>query len=97
MLWARLFLFACILAQSITTPMIQARPLICLLTDIKTENVLVYRSTPSATNNPDDPVLPLEIRIVDLGSAAFETDWHQPLIGTNEYRAPEAILQVRIE
>ena len=55
----------------------------------------MYRSTASATNNPDDPELPLEIRIVDLGSAVFENDWHQPLIGTNEYRAPEAILQVR--
>lgn len=66
-----------------------------LRADIKTENVLLYHSiAPSNAKDYDDPALPLEVRIVDLGSATFENDWHQPLIGTNEYRAPEAILQL---
>jgi serine/threonine protein kinase len=61
-------------------------------TDIKTENVLVhYGVDPS---DQDGTAHPLAVRIVDLGSAIFENDWHQPLIGTNEYRAPEAILQL---
>ena len=33
------------------------------------------------------------IKVVDLGSAIFVNDWHPPVIGTLEYRAPEIILQ----
>ena len=63
-------------------------------TDLKTENVLVYhRPDPSTGLENDDVTYPLSVRIVDLGSATFEDKWHQPLIGTNEYRAPESILQ----
>ena len=64
-------------------------------TDMKTDNVLVYhRPEPGDDNSEiDDPQYPLAVRIVDVGSACFDADWHQPLIGTNEYRSPEAVLQ----
>ena len=57
-------------------------------TDLKTDNVLLYhRPDPSTGIEDDDVSLPLEVRIVDLGSAAFDNGWKQPNIGTNEYRA----------
>eukprot|EP00277_Geminigera_cryophila_P014420 CAMPEP_0179439324 /NCGR_PEP_ID=MMETSP0799-20121207/22959_1 /TAXON_ID=46947 /ORGANISM="Geminigera cryophila, Strain CCMP2564" /LENGTH=635 /DNA_ID=CAMNT_0021221631 /DNA_START=51 /DNA_END=1954 /DNA_ORIENTATION=- len=63
-------------------------------TDLKTENVLVYhRPDPSTGIENDEAHFPLSVRVVDLGSATFEDAWHQPLIGTNEYRAPESVLQ----
>ena len=62
-------------------------------TDLKTENVLVYHRADTSTGlHNDDINFPLSVRIVDLGSAVFENAWHQDCIGTNEYRAPEAVL-----
>jgi len=62
-------------------------------TDLKTENVLIYhRPDPDTGLENDDPTFPLSVRIIDLGSAVFDDQWHQPLVGTNEYRAPENIL-----
>jgi dual-specificity kinase len=54
-------------------------------TDMKPDNVLLRRgcSEPSAG-----------ITLVDFGSAVQEGAWKQSLIGTREYRAPEAILQI---
>ncbi|EKX31268.1 hypothetical protein GUITHDRAFT_91235 [Guillardia theta CCMP2712] len=52
-------------------------------TDIKAENILL-------AHGPDGAVT---IKVVDLGSAIFVNDWHPPVIGTLEYRAPEIILQ----
>jgi serine/threonine protein kinase len=65
-------------------------------TDMKTENILVYHrfDQEDILHERDDVRLPLTVRIVDLGSATFESEWHQPIIGTNEYRAPEGILQL---
>lgn len=54
-------------------------------TDLKTDNVLVYhRADESTADEIDDPTFPLAVRIVDLGSAAFESNWHPPVIGTAE-------------
>ena len=62
-------------------------------TDLKTDNVIVYhRPDPATGLENDDPTYPLSVRIIDLGSATFDDQWHQPLVGTNEYRAPENIL-----
>jgi serine/threonine protein kinase len=35
-----------------------------------------------------------EIKIIDLGSATFEHEYHSTVISTRHYRAPEVILQV---
>mmetsp|Transcript_199 Transcript_199/g.436 ORF Transcript_199/g.436 Transcript_199/m.436 type:complete len:489 (+) Transcript_199:212-1678(+) len=53
-------------------------------TDIKTDNLMI--------NGHDASGAPL-VKIVDLGSAIFRSDPHPDMIGTKEYRAPEAVLQ----
>jgi len=58
-----------------------------LHTDIKTDNVLIYQNSSIQDNSP------LAVKLVDFGSANPEKEWHPPLIGTPEYRAPEAVLQ----
>lgn len=34
----------------------------------------------------------MELKIIDFGSATFESDYHSSLINTRQYRAPEVIL-----
>ena len=51
--------------------------------DVKTENVLLVSQTDSA----------MFVKLVDFGSALYSSSWHPPLVGTMNYRAPEAILQ----
>jgi serine/threonine protein kinase len=65
-------------------------------TDLKPENILMYhRPGPKIRIDDDDDVKkPVCIRIVDLGSAVFEKGWHQPEIGTQEYRPPEVVLRL---
>eukprot|EP00292_Cryptomonas_paramecium_P033772 CAMPEP_0113723662 /NCGR_PEP_ID=MMETSP0038_2-20120614/38574_1 /TAXON_ID=2898 /ORGANISM="Cryptomonas paramecium" /LENGTH=647 /DNA_ID=CAMNT_0000653329 /DNA_START=84 /DNA_END=2023 /DNA_ORIENTATION=+ /assembly_acc=CAM_ASM_000170 len=58
-------------------------------TDLKTDNVLVRRGQPTA----DYPSGPLLLTIIDVGSAIYCSETHPAAIGTQEYRAPEAILQ----
>jgi dual-specificity kinase len=63
-------------------------------TDLKPENILMYhRPDPNIGKEDDDVKNPVCVRIVDLGSAVFEKGWHQPEIGTQEYRPPEVVLQ----
>jgi dual-specificity kinase len=52
-------------------------------TDIKSENILLAAGPEGAYT----------IKLVDMGSAIFTSWWHPPIIGTMEYRAPEALLQ----
>lgn len=51
-------------------------------TDLKPENILLA-STDRSSN---------AIKLIDFGSATFETQHHSPLISTRHYRAPEVIL-----
>jgi dual-specificity kinase len=55
-----------------------------LHTDIKTDNIMIDGHSSDGT--------PL-IKIVDLGSAITGSSPHPNMIGTKEYRAPEAVLQ----
>mmetsp|Transcript_14718 Transcript_14718/g.34945 ORF Transcript_14718/g.34945 Transcript_14718/m.34945 type:complete len:516 (-) Transcript_14718:221-1768(-) len=55
-----------------------------LHTDIKTDNIMI--DSISADGIPC-------IKIVDLGSAIGRNDPHPDMIGTKEYRSPEAVLQ----
>jgi serine/threonine protein kinase len=54
-------------------------------TDIKTDNILL-----AGENSEGMPTVVL----ADLGSATYRKEWHPDQIGTKEYRAPEAVLQV---
>lgn len=57
-------------------------------TDLKPENILLAEPLSNkhthATSNA--------IKMIDFGSATFETHHHSPLISTRHYRAPEVIL-----
>lgn len=57
-------------------------------TDIKTENILLSSGAEHRWETE-----PLKIKLVDFGSALYDKDWHPPLVGTMQYRPPEAVLQ----
>jgi serine/threonine protein kinase len=72
-------------------------------TDLKPENILFVDDGGVACNrgekSPDVRGVPpklnsSEIKIIDLGSATFEEEYHSTVISTRHYRAPEVILQV---
>ncbi|KAI0563444.1 Serine/threonine protein kinase [Gracilaria domingensis] len=50
-------------------------------TDLKPENILLA-----------DPKCPNDIKLIDFGSATFESQHHSAVISTRHYRAPEVIL-----
>eukprot|EP00293_Proteomonas_sulcata_P006468 CAMPEP_0184322100 /NCGR_PEP_ID=MMETSP1049-20130417/122841_1 /TAXON_ID=77928 /ORGANISM="Proteomonas sulcata, Strain CCMP704" /LENGTH=490 /DNA_ID=CAMNT_0026643123 /DNA_START=486 /DNA_END=1958 /DNA_ORIENTATION=- len=54
-------------------------------TDIKTDNILLMSDAKDGTPR---------VKVADLGSATYRNEWHPDLIGTKEYRAPEAVLQI---
>lgn len=53
-------------------------------TDLKPENILLDLSSPARG--------PSTIKLIDFGSATYESQHHSPLISTRHYRAPEVIL-----
>ncbi|KAF8223105.1 kinase-like protein [Tricholoma matsutake] len=72
-------------------------------TDLKPENILLvhndYRTVavaiPGKRNAPSRSKRILEstdIRLIDFGSATFETEYHSTVVSTRHYRAPEIIL-----
>lgn len=70
-------------------------------TDLKPENILFVddcRHVADGNKSPDirskSVMDSSEIKIIDLGSATFEHDYHSTIISTRHYRAPEVILQV---
>jgi len=71
-------------------------------TDLKPENILFVDDGGVPSRNgeksPDVRGVPKlnssEIKIIDLGSATFEEEYHSTVISTRHYRAPEVILQV---
>ena len=60
-------------------------------TDIKPENILLV--DPGTSGLPDNKAR-LKVKIGDLGSACWTTKRFSVSIGTREYRAPEALLEV---
>jgi serine/threonine protein kinase len=71
-------------------------------TDLKPENILFVDDGGAVgrhgEKSPDVRGVPKlnssEIKIIDLGSATFEDEYHSTVISTRHYRAPEVILQV---
>lgn len=71
-------------------------------TDLKPENILfvddggiaAHRGEKSPDVRGTLKLNSSEIKIIDLGSATFEDEYHSTIISTRHYRAPEVILQV---
>ena len=79
-------------------------------TDLKPENILLVNNTyqtftynryiPSSTtltqrNAKNRKVLlDTDIRLIDFGSATFDTEYHSTVVSTRHYRAPEIILNL---
>ena len=61
-------------------------------TDIKPENVLIM-GCPPETDSFKEPVLGLRVKVADLGSSCWVNKKFSVKIGTQEYRAPEVLLQ----
>ncbi|WVR08517.1 hypothetical protein IAU60_005572 [Kwoniella sp. DSM 27419] len=67
-------------------------------TDLKPENILLYSNEarlvgPRARNARSKSILRnTEIRLIDFGSATFESEYHSSVVSTRHYRAPEIIL-----
>ena len=61
-------------------------------TDIKPENVLIM-GCPPETDSFKEPVLGLRVKVADLGSSCWVNEKFSVKIGTQEYRAPEVLLQ----
>lgn len=77
-------------------------------TDLKPENILLINSRwcqaqPEGIitrkrkelfhqSNPDRILLHTDIRLIDFGSAIFDSEYHPSVVSTRHYRAPEIIL-----
>ncbi|KAK8850533.1 hypothetical protein IAR55_004451 [Kwoniella newhampshirensis] len=67
-------------------------------TDLKPENILLCSNEarlvgPRVRNAKSKSILRnTEIRLIDFGSATFESEYHSSVVSTRHYRAPEIIL-----
>ena len=67
-------------------------------TDLKPENILLldsgYDKEPVAPGSKHTTRVPHSsaIRLIDFGSATWETQYHSSVVSTRHYRAPEVIL-----
>ncbi|OXG91888.1 dual-specificity kinase [Cryptococcus neoformans var. grubii Br795] len=67
-------------------------------TDLKPENILLCSNEarlagPRVRNARSKSILKnTEIRLIDFGSATFESEYHSSVVSTRHYRAPEIIL-----
>eukprot|EP00284_Hemiselmis_tepida_P009805 CAMPEP_0174923108 /NCGR_PEP_ID=MMETSP1355-20121228/6361_1 /TAXON_ID=464990 /ORGANISM="Hemiselmis tepida, Strain CCMP443" /LENGTH=256 /DNA_ID=CAMNT_0016168763 /DNA_START=46 /DNA_END=816 /DNA_ORIENTATION=- len=59
-------------------------------TDVKTDNILLTHGCDWRTAEAAGA---LRVKLVDFGSALWATEWHPNLVGTMQYRPPEAVLQ----
>ncbi|XP_072285069.1 dual specificity protein kinase CLK2 [Pyxicephalus adspersus] len=68
-------------------------------TDLKPENILFVDSDYDLTYNVEKKrdercVRKTDIRVVDFGSATFDSEHHSTIVSTRHYRAPEVILEL---
>ena len=62
-------------------------------TDLKPENILLVSTKYSHDDNGKRIPKSAEIKVIDLGSATFEDEYHTKIVSTRHYRAPEVILE----
>jgi len=66
-------------------------------TDLKPENILLARSNykhePHSSTTTKVPIYS-DIKLIDFGSATFDSHHHTAIISTRHYRAPEVILGI---
>ncbi|RKP14062.1 kinase-like domain-containing protein [Piptocephalis cylindrospora] len=68
-------------------------------TDLKPENILFARNSfrkvePGSAGKVKEEIVDSEIRLIDFGSATFNTEYHSAIVSTRHYRAPEIILGI---
>ncbi|XP_077319917.1 LOW QUALITY PROTEIN: dual specificity protein kinase CLK2 [Lithobates pipiens] len=68
-------------------------------TDLKPENILFVDSDYDLTYNVEKKrdercVKKTDVRVVDFGSATFDSEHHSTIVSTRHYRAPEVILEL---
>ncbi|CAI9544865.1 unnamed protein product [Staurois parvus] len=68
-------------------------------TDLKPENILFVDSDYDLTYNVEKKrdercVKNTSVRVVDFGSATFDSEHHSTIVSTRHYRAPEVILEL---
>ena len=60
-------------------------------TDLKPENIMLVDSKSRIQENHKE-LIHTDIRLIDFGSAIFDSDYHSSVVSTRHYRAPEIIL-----
>ena len=67
-------------------------------TDLKPENVLFVDSTACQYGNRNPKfskiLLKTDIKVIDFGLAVFDYEFHQDVVSTRHYRAPEVIMRL---
>uniref|UniRef100_A0A8R1I688 Protein kinase domain-containing protein n=1 Tax=Caenorhabditis japonica TaxID=281687 RepID=A0A8R1I688_CAEJA len=66
-------------------------------TDLKPENILFVDSryaTKMVDKKPTRVLINTHVRLIDFGSATFDTEHHSTIVSTRHYRAPEVILEL---
>ncbi|KAI9362966.1 kinase-like protein [Zopfochytrium polystomum] len=65
-------------------------------TDLKPENLMLQNTNSVVVdvkdNRPRKELIDTRIKLIDFGSAIFETDYHSSVVSTRHYRAPEIIM-----
>lgn len=85
-------------AKSLLRSMSYLHSLKLVHTDLKPENILLCSNEarlagPRVRNARSKSILKnTEIRLIDFGSATFESEYHSSVVSTRHYRAPEIIL-----
>lgn len=65
------------------------RQVVDLHSTCHTANIYLQRNAPA---KPRRILQSTEIRLIDFGSATFESEYHSTVVSTRHYRAPEIIL-----
>uniref|UniRef100_A0A3B3ZBZ4 dual-specificity kinase n=2 Tax=Periophthalmus magnuspinnatus TaxID=409849 RepID=A0A3B3ZBZ4_9GOBI len=68
-------------------------------TDLKPENILLVSSDFNLeynenTQRDEKKLKSIDVKVVDFGTATFDHEYHESLVSTRHYRAPEVILDL---
>jgi len=80
-------------AKQIFTAVSFMHDLTLIHTDLKPENILLENSSYTISKDSNKRIPDsTDIKLIDFGSATFESDYHTTVVSTRHYRAPEVIL-----